>query len=214
MGAQPDESAESRVVLVSDADDALVQGFVEALSGAGAAVETVGDVFSAIGELSTDQARAVRMMLVDVRSADRAELRVFEVAHRYFPWVICGAMSALVEPSSSGHEPAGMTAGQAVARFRALTGMANGASAVRPQATPALEANAEADSVSGPELKLHDAVRLRMSSDLGAAAVRRTPPRVAPKPDADQPAGSGAEVTPAELDALLRPDDEHAEGAA
>ncbi len=216
MGAQPEESSGSRVVLVSDAGDSFVDGFVAALSGAGASVETFGDVYAAIGGLSADPSRSVRMMLVDVRTADRAELRVFEVAHRYFPWVICGAMAALIEPPGSGHEQAGMTAGQAAARFRAVTGTVEAArGSGPPSAAPQVTAKPDSGpEVSGPELKLHDAVRLRMSSDLGTAAVRRMPPRAAPTPVADEATASGAEVTPAELDALLRPDDEHAEGAA
>lgn len=210
MGAQPDESAGSRVVLVSDAGDALVQGFVEALSGAGATVETVGDVYSAIGDLAGTGGRTVRMMLVDVRAADRAELRVFDVAHRYYPWVICGAMASVIEPPGSGHEPAGMTAAQAAARFRTASGASESAAIEAMAPTPRAAAASEPsppDGANGPELKLHDAVRLRMSNDLGTAAIRRTPPRVAPQAIVEGAAAPGAEVTPAELDALLRPED-------
>jgi len=215
MAAQANEVVIARVLIVSDAVDALVLGFVEGLRGAGASVDPMGDVYSAILALSSDTGRAVRMMLVDVRTADRAELRVFEVAQRYFPWVVCGAMAASVDTTTLAHEPTRLTAGQAVARWRLLTGATDGGIARAAAQRSELES---AGDDTGSELKLHDAVRLRMSADAGAAAVRRTPPRAAPKVDAEEPPASGAEVTPAELDALLRPDDgpddARAEGAA
>lgn len=220
MATSAGERSMIGVILVGDASDELPRVMAESLSAAGAAVETVENVYSALVRIGNDAQRGVRMLLVDTRTADRAELGVFEVVQQYFPWVVAFAMRTDVSGASSRASGA-LTAGEAVARFKAIGATLKTEPPTNGMTTPTQASETTPSEAAPPEMKLHDAVRARMGGESGATPTRRPPARIAPAP---QPAnleddilggGESAQITPVELAALLHPDaGESNEGAS
>jgi len=199
------------VVLVGDASDELPRVMAESLSAAGAAVETVENVYFALVRIGSDAQRGVRMLLVDTRTADRSELGVFGVVQQYFPWIVAFAMRTEASGASSRASGA-VTAGEAVARFKAIGATFKAEPPSNGTPAPTYAPETTPSEAGPPELKLHDAVRARMSGEAGATPTRRPPARLAPSP---QPAdleddilggGESTQITPVELAALLHPD--------
>jgi hypothetical protein len=198
------------ILLVGDPDDDLPRAMADALAAGGARIERFDDVYAAFVRLSADQGREIRMLLIDTRTADRAESRVFDVVRRYFPWVVAAAMRT-DSASEDRTDHAALTVGEAVARLSSI---------VHGHAAPEPPRPANSDEPAA-DLKLHDAVRLRMSGEAGPAPARRPPPRTPPAPlpadleDEILGPDDRARITPIELEALLRPtDDEREQGAA
>lgn len=232
-----DPRADVIVVIVSDAEDECIRQTAAALGQAGAVVERCADVYAAASRLNADVERRVRMLLVDMRTADRDETLFLRLAQRYFPWVLT---EPLVEsrnesaPDVSG--AGGLSAKRAVERIARAKGAAagdNGPPATADRSTvaetsggltpapPHTEKPAESESSQPPPdaASMHDAVRRRMATDAGVTVARRTPPRSAPP--MPQPAVLDQEVfggsarrpapnlSPEEMKALLEPESEH-----
>lgn len=198
MSAAPtDISRDPFSLIVSDAPDGLVAEYRAALQDAGVAVAVLSDVYHAMLHLAHDSRARVRLVLVDLRHADRAEQDFFRVARHYFPHLAIAALA-----TTPGELPSGvpeLTAAQSVARARRIlesldVAVPAPAPVERPAAPPASAA-----------ATLHDAVRARMASDLGATpTVRRAPPPIETLPPRPV-AAEEAEVSPVELEALLGP---------
>ncbi|MFO0973816.1 MAG: hypothetical protein U1A27_10315 [Phycisphaerae bacterium] len=212
-------ATEPLVLIVSDADDPLLREYRDGLSAAGVSVGVESDVYQTVLRLASDARRSVRMVLFDTRAADHAEQRFFGVVRHYFPWIMAGAIGAV--PAGDGERPAGagpMSAADAVSRARQIldslgilrpeTDGARGDDRIGGAAESADRSNADAGGGS-----MHETVRARMASDLGRTVVRRGPPRSEPAAP-PRAASDDVEVTPVEIEALLRGDEPGAAGAA
>src|SRR5262249_10305365 len=185
MGGRPDAV---RVLIVAEVDDELTRAVAASISQAGAQVEVAPDVYDAIARLAHDSQHQVRMVLVDLRTADRAERRGFGGIRDYFSEG--GAASLPAAPGGRNPAPGAPTAPPGAPgriNTKAIIPIDQGSvsgmprPAAKPDAGPA-ELIAAVAPPDEPELKLHDAVRLRMNADAGLAPVRRTPPRTTPQP--------------------------------
>lgn len=201
----------SRILIVSDVEDAEVRDCTSALRSTGASVEVVPDVYAAVARLALG--KDIVRVLLDIRTLDDKEMSFLRVASRYVPSV------HVVVPSFSGTAQRAEAYGAGVQVVDVASIVAsitderapeppsgeNGPSASAPSAGAPSTAAPSAEVIStngesGPRASvpsLHQAVRQRMAGDDPRAVRRRPPsadpaqPEPAPPPSAPAPVPAG-----------------------
>lgn len=191
-----------RVLIVSDADDASLHECAASMTATGAVVESAPDVYAAMAMLAVQS--DIRVVLLDVRTLDDAEVAFQRLAARYYPTVevMVPSLAGTARRVSSYGSALRAVDVAAIVSFLEMRvapaeaddteDMAHAISREPPAAT----ATAGALSTDGgPEAAgkapaPHEAVRQRMAGN-DPREPRRPPVRRAP-PKAEEPVGPAA----------------------
>jgi hypothetical protein len=202
------------VLLVSESDDVLIQQTVTALSTSGATLERATDVYNAMARLKEDEARDIRMVLLDPRASDGLEARFFSLLNRYFPSAASAVLAspnrswtslANRDPATVGYSFQYLTPEQAadkVQRLRPIP-VARPVSeqppppvfvappspgVIPPEKVAAPQDEPATDATTDDNQTAYEAVRARMTHGANAPTPRRTPPGGSPRTHLDDEA--------------------------